>query len=161
LRFDAGPGVRGHAEVETLLAFFRARRGAAVGFRFRDPFDFSSNGMTGEPTAQDQRIGTGDGSQVRFVLVKNYSGGEQRRITRPVAGSVKIAIDGAEQSSGWVLEAFGEVVFDAPPDAGTTMTAGFLFDVPVRFADDRLEINRATFLAGEAPSVPLVEIREN
>jgi uncharacterized protein (TIGR02217 family) len=161
LRFDAGPGVRSDSEVETLLAFFRARRGAAVGFRFRDPFDFSSNGMTGEPGALDQRIGTGDGSQVRFSLVKDYSGGEQRGITRPVAGTVKVAIDGAEQSSGWVLEALGEVVFDVPPEAGATITAGFLFDVPVRFADDRLEINRATFQAGEAPSVPLVEIREN
>jgi uncharacterized protein (TIGR02217 family) len=161
LRFDAGPGVRGDSEVETLLAFFRARRGAAVGFRFRDPFDFSSNGMTGEPGALDQRIGTGDGSQVRFSLVKDYSGGEQRGITRPVAGTVKVAIDGAEQSSGWVLEALGEVVFDVPPDAGAAITAGYLFDVPVRFANDRLEINRATFQAGEAPSVPLVEIREN
>jgi uncharacterized protein (TIGR02217 family) len=143
------------------LAFFRARRGAAVGFRFRDPFDFSSNEMTGEPSALDQRIGSGDGSRVRFSLVKDYSGGEQRGITRPVAGTVKVAIDGAEQSSGWVLEALGEVVFDVPPEAGAAITAGYLFDVPVRFADDRLEINRATFQAGEAPSVPLVEIREN
>jgi uncharacterized protein (TIGR02217 family) len=161
LRFDAGPGVRGDSEVEALLAFFRARRGAAVGFRFRDPFDFSSNEMTGEPSALDQRIGSGDGSRVRFSLVKDYSGGEQRGITRPVAGTVKVAIDGAEQSSGWVLEALGEVVFDVPPEAGAAITAGYLFDVPVRFADDRLEINRATFQAGEAPSVPLVEIREN
>ena len=161
LRFDAGPGVRGNLELETLLAFFRARRGAAVGFRFRDPFDFSSNGMTGAPTPLDQRFGTGDGSQVRFALVKAYSGGEQRKITRPVVGTVKVAIDGMEQTTGWVLEPLGEVVFDAPPDAGVVLTAGFLFDVPVRFAEDRLEINRATFLAGEAPSVPLVEIRES
>jgi uncharacterized protein (TIGR02217 family) len=160
LRFDAGPGVRGDSELETLLGFFRARRGAAGGFRFRDPYDFSSNGMTGEPGALDQRIGTGDGSRVRFALAKDYSGGEQRQITRPVPGTVKVAVDGVEQSSGWSLEALGEVVFDTPPDAGSAITAGFLFDVPVRFAEDRLEINRATFLAGEAPSVPLVEIRE-
>ena len=117
--------------------------------------------MTGEPTALDQRIGSGDGSRVRFSLVKDYAGGEQRGITRPVAGSVKVAINGAEQSTGWVLEALGEVVFDVPPEAGAAITAGYLFDVPVRFADDRLEINRATFPAGEAPSVPLIEIREN
>ena len=86
LRFDAGPGVRGEAELETLLAFFRARRGPAVGFRFRDPYDNSSNGMTGAPTATDQVIGTGDGATDRFALVKHYGSGEQRRITRPVAG---------------------------------------------------------------------------
>jgi len=54
----------------------------------------------------------------------------------------------------------GAVVFDEPPDVGAEIGAGFLFDVPVRFAEDRIDINRATFLAGEAPSVPLIEIRE-
>jgi uncharacterized protein (TIGR02217 family) len=153
--------VRSDADIETLLAFFRARRGAAIGFRFRDPYDFSSNGMAGSPTASDQQIGTGDGATIRFSLVKNYSGGEERRITRPVAGSVRMAVDGAEQASGWALEGGGEVVFDTPPAAGSVVRAGFLFDVPVRFADDRLEVNRATFQAGEAPSVPLIEIRES
>lgn len=160
LRFDAGPGIRGDREVETLLSFFRARRGAAVGFRFRDPYDFSSKLMSGEVTASDQRIGTGDGAAVRFVLSKTYDGGEQRRITRPVAGTVRIAIDGNEQVTGWTLEALGEIIFAAPPAPGAAVTAGFLFDVPVRFAEDRLEVNRATFRAGEAPSVPLIEIRE-
>lgn len=160
LRFDAGPGVRSEAEVEALLSFFRARRGAAIGFRFRDPYDFSSNGMSGEPTAIDQTIGTGDGSAVRFRLRKTYAGGEERLITRPVPGSVRIAVGGVEQASGWTLEQYGEIVFIDPPPAGAIVSAGFQFDVPVRFAEDRIEVNRATFLAGEAPSVPLIEIRE-
>jgi uncharacterized protein (TIGR02217 family) len=161
LRFDAGPGVRSDADIETLLAFFRARRGAAVGFRFRDTYDFSSCGMTGAASANDQQIGAGDGVAVRFTLTKTYSGGEERRITRPVAGSVRVAVNGDEQASGWSLGPMGEVQFDTPPAAGSVVTAGFLFDVPVRFADDRIEVNRATFLAGEAPSVPLIEIRES
>ena len=161
LRFDAGPGIRGDAEVETLLAFFRARRGAAIGFRFRDPYDFSSNGMTGTPAATDQRIGTGDGATTAFPLVKAYGTGEQRRITRPVAGSVTVAVGGIEQSTGWSLEPSGRIVFMSPPAAGAEIAAGYLFDVPVRFADDKLEIHRASFLAGEAPSVPLIEIRED
>lgn len=160
LRFDAGPGVRSQEDMETLIAFFRARRGAAVGFRFRDPFDHSSNGMTGEATALDQPIGTGDGIETRFLLAKDYGGGEQRRITRPAAGSVRVAVDGAEQSTGWSLEPFGTILFDEPPAAGSVVTAGFEFDVPVRFAEDRLDVNRSTFLAGEAPSVSLVEVRE-
>ena len=160
LRFDAGPGVRGDSEVETLLAFFRARRGSAVGFRFRDPYDFSSNGMSGPPTASDQTIGIGDGTSLRFRLKKTYAGGEERLITRPAAGSVRLAVAGVEQASGWSLETMGEVLFDRAPPEGAPITAGFLFDVPVRFAEDRIEVNRATFLAGEAPSVPLIEIRE-
>ena len=47
LHFDVGPGIRSEPELGELLAFFRARRGAARGFRLRDPTDFSSNGMTG------------------------------------------------------------------------------------------------------------------
>jgi len=161
LRFDAGAGVRGEAELHTLLAFFRARRGPAVGFRFRDPYDNSSNGMTASPTPNDQEIGTGDGAVASFPLLKRYGAGEERRITRPVPGSVRVAIDGTEIASGWLVEDGGAVQFAEPPAAGATVTAGFLFDVPLRFAEDRIEVTRSTFLAGEAPSVPLVEIRED
>lgn len=161
LRYDAGPGVRGDPELETLIAFFRARRGPAIGFRFRDPYDHSSNGMSGVPTAEDQQIGEGDGAISRFPLVKRYGPGETRRITRPHPGSVRVAIDGTELVTGWALDALGAVQFAQAPAAGAVITAGYLFDVPVRFADDRLEVNRASFLAGEVPSVPLIEIRES
>jgi uncharacterized protein (TIGR02217 family) len=161
LRFDAGPGVRGESELQTLLAFFRARRGAAIGFRFRDPYDNSSSGMTAPPTPTDQQIGTGDGATSRFTLRKRYGGGEDRRITRPVTGSVRVAVGGVELATGWTVEDGGVVQFATAPASGASVTAGFLFDVPVRFAEDRIEVNRSTFLAGEAPSVPLVEIRED
>jgi len=152
--------VRGDAELEELLAFFRARRGPAVAFRFRDPYDHSSNGMTGEPTAGDQWIGVGDGVTDSFALVKRYGGSERRRITRPVSGSIRVAIDGAQVTTGWTLQERGVVEFSSPPVSGAEITAGFLFDVPVRFAEDRIEVNRSTFRAGDAPSVPLVEVRE-
>ncbi len=160
LRFDAGPGVRGDDELGTLIEFFRARRGAAVGFRFRDPFDHSSNAMTGVPRAIDQAIGVGDGVRTAFPLARNYGEGETRRVTRPVAGSVRVSVGGVELTSGWTLAAKGVVQFAVPPGTGAEVRAGFLFDTPVRFAEDRLDINRASFLAGEAPSVPLIEIRE-
>ena len=161
LRFDAGPGVRGEEELQTLLAFFRARRGPAIGFRFRDPYDHSSNGMTGVPSADDQAIGIGNGVSDRFLLTKRYGTGEERRITRPLPGSVRLAVDGEEGTTGWALEEKGIIQFDEAPPPGAAITAGFLFDVPVRFAEDRVEVNRSTFLAGEAPSVPLLELRED
>ncbi|HVL29102.1 MAG TPA: DUF2460 domain-containing protein, partial [Sphingomicrobium sp.] len=161
LRFDAGPGVRGDAELGELLTFFRARRGSAVAFRFRDPFDHSSNGMTGAPSATDQLIGIGDGAKTRFALVKTYGEGERRQVTRPVAGSVRVSVDDVEQATGWTIEPLGVVQFTEPPAAGEEIRAGFLFDTPVRFAEDRLDVNRASFLAGEAPSVPLIEVRED
>jgi uncharacterized protein (TIGR02217 family) len=159
LTFDAAPGLRAEEDLHALLAFFRARRGAAIGFRLEDPFDNSSNGMTWTPEPEDQAIGIGDGVRTDFALVKRY--GEQvRRITRPVAGTVRIAVDGDEQVSGWTLGGKGMVEFDEAPGEGKAVTAGFRFDVPVRFAEDRLSLNRATFAAGEMPAVPMIEIRE-
>ncbi|MCV0384525.1 MAG: DUF2460 domain-containing protein [Erythrobacter sp.] len=158
LRYDVGPGIRSEEELGALLAFFRARHGPATGFRLRDPFDYSSNGMSGTPRPADQRIGTGDGLAARFALTKSY--GEQvRAITRPVAGSVRVSVGGVE-TSDWTLELGGSVLFGAAPAAGAEIRAGFLFDVPVRFAEDRLDMSGFSFAAGEAPSVPLIEIRE-
>ncbi|MBV8688404.1 MAG: DUF2460 domain-containing protein [Alphaproteobacteria bacterium] len=150
MRFDAGPGLRSEAELRTLLDFFRARRGAAVGFRFQDPFDHA---------AEDQALGAGDGERTDFALVKTY-GAQRRRITRPVAGSVRVKVAGTARESGWLLGEGGIVRFDAPPAPGEAVTASFGFDVPVRFAEDRLAVSRATFAAGDAASVPLIEIRE-
>jgi uncharacterized protein (TIGR02217 family) len=159
LRFDVGAGVRAEEDVHTLIAFFRARRGAAVGFRFADPFDNSSNGMTGMPGAADQMLGAGDGVRTAFALVKHY-GDQERRITRPVAGSVRVSVDGEERVSGWTLGPLGQVLFEVAPAQGAAVRAGFRFDVPVRFAEDRLPVSRATFEAGEIASVPLIELRE-
>lgn len=51
-------------------------------------------------------------------------------------------------------------MLDTAPAAGVTVRASFAFDVPVRFAEDRLSVSRATFLAGVAASVPLIEVHE-
>lgn len=151
LAFDVGPGLRSEADVATLIAFYRARRGPAVAFRFRDPLDAASAAV-GEP------LGEGDGVRTDFALVKYY-GDAARRITRPVADSVAVRVNGAV-ASGWTLAALGVVRFAVPPVAGAVVSATFAFDVPVRFAEDRLAVSRATFLAGELTSVPLIEVRE-
>ncbi len=167
LRFDVGPGVRSEAELGTLIAFFRARRGPARGFRLRDSSDFSSNGMAAAPTPHDQYLDTGDGARAGFPLVKRYGDvegqedlGQVRRITRPQPGTLRVSVGGTEQEGNWSLEPMGIVLFDDAPAAGAVVRAGYLFDVPVRFAEDRLEITGSAFAAGEAPSVPVVEIRE-
>lgn len=147
--YDVGPGLRSEDDIAELLAFFRARMGPARGFRLRDPFDCE---------AWDELIGTGDGTTARFALVRRY-GDVARRITRPIAATVRIAVDGAE-TGDFVLGAGGMVTLGRAPAAGAVVRASFVFDVPVRFADDRLQVSRATFLAGALASVPLVEIRE-
>lgn len=158
MRYDVGPGVRSQAELRVLLEFYRARFGPARGFRLRDPYDFSSNHGDGEPTATDELLGVGDGVAADFQLKRNY-GEQQRAITRPEPGSISVSVGGVP-ASGWSHVGKGMIRFDDPPPAGSEVRAGFRFDVPVRFAEDRLDISGATFAAGEAPSVPLIEIRE-
>jgi uncharacterized protein (TIGR02217 family) len=104
-------------------------------------------------------LGLGDGSKTEFPLVKHYED-QVRRITRPVAGSVRLFVRGSERVSGWMLDSKDIVRFEAAPAAGAAVRASFEFDVPVRFAEDRLALSRATFQAGEIPSVPLIEVRE-
>ncbi|WP_369026593.1 DUF2460 domain-containing protein [Qipengyuania sp. RANM35] len=158
LRYDVGPGIRSEAELGELIAFFRARYGPARGFRLRDPFDHSSNGMTGASGPADQPLGIGNGVDDRFRLAKSY-GEQARAITRPVAETVRVSVDGAE-TAAFNLAPGGWVVLDEAPPVGAEVRGGFLFDVPVRFAEDRLDVSGLSFAAGEAPSVPLIEIRE-
>jgi uncharacterized protein (TIGR02217 family) len=162
LSFDVAPGVRSEAELQMLIAFFRARMGSAIGFRFSDPLDHSSNALAGTPIATDQHLGVGDGLKTDFLLMKHYGAAphvQERRITRPVAGSVVVAVNGSVVTN-WSLLDKGVVQFNSAPPIGAIVTSGFLFDVPVRFAEDRLDVGRATFAAGDIASVTLVEIRE-
>jgi uncharacterized protein (TIGR02217 family) len=159
-RYDAGLGLRSLDDLHAVIAFFEARRGQLHGFRFRDGADHKSCAPSATPSAADQTLGAGDGARTRFQLIKTYASGGHatpRRIAKPVAGSILAAVDGAnaaftEDAGG------GAIVFAAPPAPGAVITAGFRFDVPVRFDTARLEINLAAFRAGDAPSIPLVEI---
>ena len=146
--YDAGPGLRSEADIAALLNFYRARMGPARGFRLRDPFD--AEGV-------DERIGTGDERTRAFALVRRY-GDVTRRITRPVGPSVTVSVDGS--GAAFTLEPGGIVVLDEAPREGAAVRASFAFDVPVRFAEDRLSVTAASFRAGIAASVPLIEIRE-
>ncbi len=164
-RYDAGSGVRSIDDLYAVLAFFEARAGQLHGFRFRDPLDFRSCAPGQAVTADDQRIGTGDGATAAFQLVKTYAdagGATQRTIAKPVEGSVTVAVAGTPVAAGaWSLDArTGVVTFsaDAVPGPGDVVTAGYEFDVPVRFDTDRIDIDLAQFSAGRIPSIPLVEI---
>ncbi len=157
--YDAAPGMRSEADVAKLLRFFEARQGRAFAFRYRDPLDNSSAAFGETATAQDQQLGIGDAVRTQFVLIKHY-GEATRRITRPVASSLLVAVNAVVKPGGWTLSDFGILSFSTPPPVGAIVTAGYLFDVPVRFEDDSLEVSLASYRAGEARSVPLIEVRE-
>jgi uncharacterized protein (TIGR02217 family) len=164
-RYDAGLGVRTLDALYAVIAFFEERRGRLYGFRFRDRIDCRSGPPSAARSATDQRIGTGDGATATFQLVKTYGLAHApytRPVVKPVAGTVRVAVNGGEQSTAAFTcdETTGLVTFTpghAPP-AGAAVTAGFEFDVPVRFDTDELDIDLSAFEAGEIPKIPLLEI---
>ncbi|WP_291844066.1 DUF2460 domain-containing protein [Maricaulis sp.] len=161
-RYDAGPGVRSLADSHALIEFFEARRGPLHGFRFRDPFDNRSTSPDQAPSPTDQLLGTGDGAATSFQLVKHYQSGDAswtRTISKPVEGSVRVALDGVETVGFLVDTATGVVTLASPPAAGVAVTAGFAFDVPVRFDTDRLDLSLDDPGAASASTIPLIEIR--
>ena len=166
-RYDAGYGVKTLDELHDVLAFYEERRGALYGFRWKDPSDWKSCPPLAQPAAADQDIGEGDGTTAAFQLVKQYGAAFapwRRDIRKPVAGTVLVAVDGVARQIGRdvaVDAATGVVTFapSAVPGEGARVTAGFEFDVPVRFETDRLEINVLGFTHGAVPSIPVVEVR--
>ena len=158
-RYDIGGAVRTLDDLHALIAFYEARRGKLIGFRFRDPFDFKSCLPSAAPAATDQAIGEGDGAAASFQLTKAY-GDYTRPIAKPVAGSVRVAVDEEEltPSEFSVDSSTGVVTLVVPPPLGAAVSAGFLFDTPVRFDIDRLDLSLDGFGAGRALSVPLIEI---
>ncbi len=162
-RWNAGYGVKSRADMQAVLAFFEERRGRFHSFLWRDALDFSSATGGGAPAATDQVIGTGDGVRTSFQLIKKYGASFDpylRPITRPVAGTVSVAVNGVVQGGVATDTATGMVTLMAAPAEGAAVTAGFLFDVPVRFDTDRLDIELSTFDAADAPSIPVIEVRE-
>lgn len=164
-RYDAGLGMRSLDDVETLISFFEARRGQMFGFRWKDWSDFKSGRASGEIDYRDQVIAQGDGHTVAFTLHKTYRSGAfeyARPITKPVAGSVRIGIEQDEMREAVdyeVDETTGVITFVHPPAETMTITAGYEFDVPVRFDTDRIQTSVASFQAGDVPNVPVVEVR--
>ena len=152
--WNVSTGIRSRADVSAFLAFFYARRGRAHGFRFKDWTDFRAAG---------QLLGTGDGEQIAFQLVRRYDSGgtvHERRITRPVEGTVMVYRDGVKATSGVSVDyATGIITFSSPPALGAAVTAGFEFDVPVRFDSDLMDVTLDIERLGSITSIPLIEIR--
>jgi len=165
-RYDAGYGVKTFEALAAAVAFFEERRGRLHGFRWRDRLD-NSSAASGAVSPLDQAIGTGDGATATFQLAKTYGSvyaPYERPVTKPVAGSVRVAVSGLEVVEGVAFACdltTGLITFLAGhiPAAGQAVTAGFLFDVPVRFDTDYLEVDLSAFAAGAIPKIPLVEIK--
>lgn len=164
-RYDAGLGLRSLDDMEAVLAFFEARRGQLHGFRWKDWTDYRSAPASRQVQHTDQNIAIANGQSNVFGLTKTYGTGDAaytRPIAKPVAGTVIIGVDGTaldEKTDFEVDFATGLVTLTFEPETGAKITAGFQFDVPVRFDTDRIAASVGTFQAGEIPDIPVVEVR--
>lgn len=152
-RFDVRKSLQTTADIAEFLSFFHVVRGSAFGFKFLDPYGHSTaSDHVGVPAEDDCEIGSGDGTETRFQLVKTYAyGGDllQRTLTLPVAGSVVAAVNGVTKVDGVdfsVDTSTGVLTFGTAPVVGQTVTAGCEFLVPCRI--DR-ETERWLQLNGE------------
>jgi uncharacterized protein (TIGR02217 family) len=153
-KWNVAHGLKKREQVAALIAFFRARKGRAYGFRFKDWTDYQ---------AFAQPLGVGNGSNRTFQLIKRYASGgeiETRIIAKPVSGTVKIYRDGVQAVTGWTVNsATGLVTFTTAPASGVQVTADFDFDVPVRFDSDQMDITIETYQLGSWGHIPVLEIR--
>ena len=162
-RYDVSYGIRRADDLAEVVAFFEARLGRLYGFRFKDWSDYRSGLPSASVGFTDQVLGLGDGAATGFQLRKRYGTGALgiwREIRKPAQGTVRIGVAGTEVTTGWTVDpATGVVTFAAAPGAGLEVTAGFEFDVPVRFESDLMDVVLDFERAGTIPSIPLVELR--
>jgi len=162
-RYDAAYGIRRADDLAAVVAFFEARNGRLYGFRWKDWGDYKSCLSSGTPAPTDQVVGIGDGTTTVFQLVKAYTSGAQtwsRTIAKPVVGTVVVALDGVTEASSWSIDAAtGLITFSTAPTSGAAITAGFEFDVPVRFDTDMLDVTHDVERLGSITSILMIEVR--
>ncbi|MDU4960044.1 MAG: DUF2460 domain-containing protein [Sporomusaceae bacterium] len=153
-KYQAAHGVKNENQMKRLLAFFRARRGKAYGFRFKDWLDYTGTG---------EIIGVGDGTTTAFQLIKTYTDDagytEVRKIRKPVEGTVKVYVDNVRQTTLSVNATTGIMTFTVAPAQNAVITADYEFDVPVRFDTDHCPQSIKEWDLYSWDNIPLIEIR--
>jgi uncharacterized protein (TIGR02217 family) len=151
LKYDVTHKIRTKAEMDQLDAFFRAVRGRAHGFRFKDWRDYQA---TNEPLPF--------GTSATIQLQKTYTSGsntEVRTITKPVSGTVT-----ARKNSVSTPVTFSTTTGILTLTAGAPLITDVIdwtgeFDVPVRFDMDDMQVSIDAPGIHSWNRITLVEIR--
>ena len=155
VRYNVAQGIRTAQQLEKLICFFRARKGKAIGFRFKDWSDYK---------VREQLIGYGDGNNTKFQFIKTYQSGtfsEKRTILKPVKDTVTIYLDD-EVVKEDLLEIdyiIGVINFKIAPSNKQRITADFEFDIPARFDTDHLPALMESYGLYSCNNITIVEIK--
>ena len=156
-RWDASPGVKTPAQFLELRNFFLIAGGRWRAWRYPDPVDNRA-----DHTGDEKGIATGITSTT-FQMVKRYTVGSStmdRRITKPVTGTVQVLVSGAPATAS-VDYTTGIITIAAAPAAANVSWAG-QFDTPMRFDFDHLQATRIARntdgFVQQIGAFPLVEV---
>jgi uncharacterized protein (TIGR02217 family) len=156
-RYEASKDLATKEAFQALRNFSLALKGAWQSIRFKDWSDFESDGA--------QVLGTGDGSETEFQLVKAYEVDSpltaySRTITKPVSGTVTVYLDDVEVApADYTLDTTtGVITFDTPPGNGVEVTAEFEFDTPVRFESDEMVAELRAHDLFSLPDLAFIEV---
>lgn len=180
--WDVSHARRSDDFIAYMLKFLRGRRGALRGFRFRDPFDWTTapDGQSAPSTTDYTHrhcVGAGDGSATQWQLVKWYRPinsriRRPRPITRPTYAGVEaehaiyVWIDGVLKTVTTdysIGTSNGVLTFTSPPAAGSMIEWAGTFHVASRFDtpwDERSMARLTTAEVQDILGMPVVEIRE-
>lgn len=154
-KFNIAPSIKDETQMNQLLHFFHLCQGRAFGFRFKDWSDY---------TGQREYIGTGNGKNTQYRLVKSYGNASKqinKDIVKPVINSVVIYCENSilQKNEYLVNYTKGIIKFETPPGNGIKIYADFEFDIPVRFDTDYLPITIEGSDIYGFGEIPLVEVK--
>lgn len=151
-KYNIASGIKTKTQLDEVINFFRAVKGRAIGFRFKDWLDYN---------VENQFIGSGDGITKTFQLIKIYALGtnmEVRKITKPVRESIEIFINNKKTRLYKIDWENGIITFPKPPRKISNITASFEFDVPVRFDTDHISASIENYGVHAIDSIDLIEL---
>jgi uncharacterized protein (TIGR02217 family) len=164
-KWNIAYGIQSNADLQSIVAFFKARAGRARGFLFKDWMDY---------TLTDENIGTGDSADAgatgtaAFQITKLYTDTVNpytRNITRPNATGLVVKVAGVTQTvtTDYTVDTTTGIITFQPgsiPTTGQAITVTGEFFVPVRFDTDFLEISAEWAQAGSLPDIDIIELKE-
>ncbi len=152
IKYDVSHGVKTKAQLDALIAFFRARKGKAYGFRFKDWADYVA---TSQPCVALDPL--------HFQLAKTYADeagyADIRTIKKPVVGTVKVYIGDVLVNEGFTIDYTKGIVEFVNDKTGQDITASFEFDVPMRFDSDEMSVSMDSLSIYSWGNINVIEIK--
>ncbi len=151
-RGTVGYKIRSRDQINALRAFYLARFGDAIGFRFSDNAD--------RDVANEPLVNTG-GTMLQLQKADTDGAGfaSVRTIRKPsLTGPFTLYKDGAAMMGGYALDVTTGIITLASAAPGSVFTWSGRFDVPVRFDGDWMNGKRDDFDVHSWEGIAIVEL---